>query len=62
MIAVTYVDDLLFYACDDNDINQLIAALRADDILIRCEGTAEGFLGVNVSRTYATPAALLQLL
>ncbi|KAL7478975.1 hypothetical protein ACHAW6_005971, partial [Cyclotella cf. meneghiniana] len=54
VIAVTYVDDLLFYACDNNDINQLIAALCADDILIRREGTAEGFLGVDVSGTYAT--------
>jgi hypothetical protein len=54
VIVVTYVDDLLFYARDDNDINQLIAALRDDDILIRREGTAEGFLGVDVSRTWAT--------
>jgi hypothetical protein len=30
------------------------AALRNDDILIRREGTAEGFLGVDVSRTWAT--------
>jgi hypothetical protein len=54
VIVVTYVDDLLFYAHDDDVINQLIAALRDDDILICREGTAEGFLGVDVSRTWAT--------
>jgi hypothetical protein len=55
VIVVTYVEHLLFYACDydDDDINQLIAALRADGILICRKGTAEGFLGVDVSQTYA---------
>ncbi|KAL7477999.1 LOW QUALITY PROTEIN: hypothetical protein ACHAW6_003788 [Cyclotella cf. meneghiniana] len=54
VIAITYIDDLLFYTRDDNSINLLIVALKANDIWICREGTAEGFLGVDISCTYAS--------
>ncbi|KAL7476058.1 LOW QUALITY PROTEIN: hypothetical protein ACHAW6_001941 [Cyclotella cf. meneghiniana] len=54
VIAITCIDDFLFYVHDDNYINLLIVALKADDIWICHEGTAEGFLGVDISQTYAS--------
>ena len=48
--AIVYVDDILFFAVNDSDINDLIAKLQKEDIQIRREGTAEGFLGVSVER------------
>ena len=54
VIAITYVDGLLLYACDDSNINLLIAALKADDIWIPHEGTAEVLLSVNISCTHAS--------
>jgi hypothetical protein len=35
---------------DDSEFDKLLAALRAADISIRREGTAEGFLGVQIDR------------
>ena len=48
VIAIVYVDDILFFARKDSDINDVIANLQAQDIQIRREGSAEGFLGVAV--------------
>jgi hypothetical protein len=49
VIAVVYVDDVLFYSKSDDDINNIISTLRAEhNILIQREGDAEGFLGVSV--------------
>ena len=48
MVVVIYVDDLLIYAKTTTEIDTLISHLRAAGICIRCEGTAEGFLGVNI--------------
>ena len=48
--VIVYVDDILFFAENDDDINIVIANLQKQDIQIRREGTAEGFLGVAVER------------
>ena len=48
VIAIVYVDDILFFARHDSDINDVITNLQAQDIQIRREGSAEGFLGVAV--------------
>ena len=48
--AIVYVDDILFFAANDDDINAVILALQKQDIQIRREGSAEGFLGVAVER------------
>ena len=48
--AIVYVDDILFFAPNDDDINTVIKRLQEQDIQIRREGTAEGFLGVSVDR------------
>lgn len=51
VIAVVYVDDILFFAKDDSDIQSVIDTLKAKGVGIRQEGTAEGFLGVDIERS-----------
>jgi hypothetical protein len=53
VIVVVYVDDLLMYSCNDQQIDDLIAKLKKDKIWIRKEGSTEGFLGVDISSTKA---------
>eukprot|EP00804_Cyclotella_cryptica_P001177 CCRYP_016994-RA/>CCRYP_016994-RA protein AED:0.39 eAED:0.19 QI:0/0/0/1/0.5/0.33/3/0/796 len=43
-------DDLLFYSKSMDTIDSLISALHDEGIWIRKEGSAEGFLGVDVTR------------
>ena len=47
MIAVVYVDDILFFGKLDNIIEKMIASLKKDFDL-NVEGTVEVFLGVEV--------------
>ena len=49
-IAICYVDDLLFFSKSDSNIDSVISNLRNKGIQIRKEGSAEGFLGVDVQR------------
>jgi hypothetical protein len=51
IIAVVYVDDILFFARDDSRITDVIDALKKAGVAIRREGTAEGFLGVDIKRS-----------
>jgi hypothetical protein len=51
VIAVVYVDDILFFAKEDSRINEVISALKKAGVAIRREGTAEGFLGVDIQRS-----------
>jgi hypothetical protein len=50
VIAVVYVDDILFFAKEDSTIQGVIDELKQKGIAIRREGTAEGFLGVDIER------------
>ena len=50
VIAIVYVDDILLFSKDDAEIDKVIAALAKQGVQIRREGTAEGFLGVDVQR------------
>jgi hypothetical protein len=54
LIAVVYVDDILFFARDDSRIESTIELLRGKGVAIRREGTAEGFLGVDIERSVHT--------
>jgi hypothetical protein len=56
VIALCYVDDILFYAREDSYIDDIIQRLKKDGIMIRKEGSAEGFLGVDV-KSLGTPSA-----
>ena len=48
VIAVAYVDDLLFWAKDDNDITNLMLQLREKGLDLEKEDDCAGFLGVDV--------------
>ena len=49
MIVTVYIEDLLIYAKTDQEIDTFISALQHDDINLQCKGTAEGYLGVNIT-------------
>ncbi|KAL7523285.1 hypothetical protein ACHAWF_000456, partial [Thalassiosira exigua] len=49
-IVVIYVDDVLIYGRSDEKIDGLIKRLCKAEILLRREGTAKGYLGVNIER------------
>jgi hypothetical protein len=51
VIAVVYVDDILFFAKEQAVIDGVIDSLKKSGVAIRKEGTAEGFLGVDISRS-----------
>ena len=50
LIVVVYVDDLLVYARRDSDIASFVEKMKSLEVDIRKEGSAEGFLGVDVAR------------
>ena len=50
VIVITYVDDLLIYSRDSSNIQEFISNMKKAKIDLREEGTAEGFLGVNIER------------
>ena len=51
VLAVAYVDDILFWAKDEKDINDLAILLREQGLLLEQEDDAAGFLGVRLSYT-----------
>jgi hypothetical protein len=50
VIVVVYVDDLLLFSKDDAEFDKLIDSIKKANVAIRREGTAEGFLGVDIKR------------
>ena len=67
LVVIVYVDDLLIYAREDKDIEDLIKKLQDDDVLLRREGTAEGYLGIKVERdgnktTFSQPGLIKQII
>jgi hypothetical protein len=62
VIAVIYVDDVLFYSKTDSEITRVISNLQNAGIGIRREGTAEGFLGVDIVREKTSDGSRITLL
>eukprot|EP00956_Cyclotella_meneghiniana_P011824 scaffold16629_cov44-Cyclotella_meneghiniana.AAC.1 len=60
VIVVVYVDDCLLYAKEDKHIEDLLAQLRERKVQINREGSAEGFLGVDVSYSSTDSISLTQ--
>mmetsp|Transcript_4163 Transcript_4163/g.6401 ORF Transcript_4163/g.6401 Transcript_4163/m.6401 type:complete len:708 (-) Transcript_4163:225-2348(-) len=48
VVAVCYVDDILFLAKDEADIEKLMVELRNTGLLLEKESSAAGFLGVDI--------------
>ena len=51
VIVISYVDDLLLYSPRDEWINDTINALKDKGVDLNREGDANGFLGVDISRS-----------
>jgi hypothetical protein len=48
IIVIIYVDDILIYGHNDKDIDKFIDQMKTGDIKLHKEGTAEGYLGVDI--------------
>jgi hypothetical protein len=48
LILIIYVDDILIYGKCNDDINNFIARMKSEDVALHQEGTAEGYLGVDI--------------
>ena len=60
LIVVIYVDDILIYGKSTSEIDVLIEDLKKDDISLHKEGTAEGYLGVDITRNGGTITSMAQ--
>jgi len=49
LLVITYMDDILIYGRTQEEIDNLIANLKNDDLALKKEGTAEDYLGLSVS-------------
>ncbi len=50
IIVIVNVDDILIYGKSEAEIDKLIECLKSDDIALHKEGTAEGYLGVDIQK------------
>jgi hypothetical protein len=52
LIVIIYVDDILIYGRKgkESQIDELIEALKKEEVALHKEGTAEGYLGVDIQR------------
>ena len=50
LIVIIYVDDILIYGKNDEEINDFIERMKQEDVALHREGTAEGYLGVDIQR------------
>ena len=50
LIVIVYVDDLLVYSRSQHHIDHFVTCMKKEDLWLRQEGTAEGYLGVNIER------------
>ena len=48
VIAVAYVDDILFWSAKQTDIHDVMVQLRNEGLLLEKESSAAGFLGVDI--------------
>ena len=49
LLVIIYVDDLLIYAPLDDIVNTFISQMQAKEIALQREGTAKGYLGINLA-------------
>ena len=50
LIVIIYVDDILIYGRTDDEINNFIERMKSEDVALHREGTAKGYLGVDIQR------------
>ncbi len=59
LIIILYVDDILIHGKSEAEIDGFIDQLKREDIALQKEGTAEGYLGVDIQR-HGNKITLLQ--
>ena len=62
LIVVVYVDDVLMFSKDESNFDKLIDSLKRSGVAIRKEGSAEGFLGVDLVREETPSGPVITLL
>ena len=50
LMVIVYVDDLLVYANTNEVIDKFVCNMQTEEVALRREGTAEGYLGVDIRR------------
>jgi hypothetical protein len=50
MIVIIYVDNILIYGKSMDEIDDFIKQMKMEDVALNKEGTAEGYLGVDIQR------------
>jgi hypothetical protein len=50
LIFIIYVDDILIYGKCNDKVNDFIAQMKSEHLALHQEGTAEGYLGVDIQR------------
>ena len=50
LLVIVYVDDLLVYAQTNEIIDKFVLSMQTEEVALRREGTAEGYLGVDIRR------------
>jgi hypothetical protein len=48
LILIIYVDDILIYGRTGDEISTFIDCMKSEDVALHREGTAEGYLGVDI--------------
>ena len=48
MIVIIYVDDILIYCKSEDEINDFIHRMKTEDVALNKEGSADGYLGVDI--------------
>lgn len=54
LMVIVYVDDLLVYAKTDEVIDRFVLSMQTEEVALRREGTAEGYLGVDIRREHSS--------
>ncbi len=50
LIVIIYVDNILIYGKNKNEINSFIEQMKTEDVALHKEGTAKDYLGVDIQR------------
>jgi hypothetical protein len=50
LIVIVYVNNILIYGQCNKNITKLIKQLQKEEVALHCEGTAEGYLGVDIQQ------------
>jgi hypothetical protein len=50
LIVIIYVNDILIYGQNKNEIKDFIKRMKTEDVALHKEGTTKGYLGVDIKR------------